>query len=76
MPKTRPVQELAFDGARLFCPDHPEHPLAKASPSEAQVRLVCLAPKAGARPCMRSAEWPSKNAMRQDLIKLALRADA
>ena len=67
----RPVQQLIFDGKRLFCPKHPERELDKGFSSTAQgparFSVFCTAPLAPAGNCMNSAEWPSHEDMLREL---------
>ena len=75
MQKIHSVQELRFDGARLFCPKHPQFRLFKGF-HDVRVFMLCLAPGPHLRPCMRSAQWATETGMREELIKLALERDA
>jgi hypothetical protein len=71
------VQQLMYDGTRLFCPIHPNWPIAEGEsevPSEGEettFSMVCTAP-VGPAPatCMRSAQWPSKDDMEDELAEL------
>jgi len=67
----RRIQRLAYDGTRLFCPDHPTRTLEEASITAKgkPFRVVCTAPIPGepGRTCMNSAEWPSRQAMCDEL---------
>ncbi len=38
--------------------------------------MLCLAPGHDAKPCTRSAEWPTETDMRDELIRLALEQNA
>jgi len=67
----RRIQQLAYDGTRLFCPDHPTRTLEEASITGKgrPFGVVCTAPIPGepGRACMNSAEWPSRQATRDEL---------
>jgi hypothetical protein len=67
----RQIQQLRFDGKRLLCPDHPNRDLeeARTSSERGYFSMVCTAPLAGSpgSTCMRSAEWPSRQAMVTEL---------
>lgn len=67
---TRQIQQLHYNGHRLFCPDHPERELEEAKASGGlPFSMLCTAPvpgKAGST-CMKSAEWKSKEAMQVEL---------
>lgn len=63
----RQIQQLRYDGKRLFCPNHPDRALEEAQSSAAggPFSMICTASVPG-RPgatCMRSAEWSSRQAM-------------
>jgi hypothetical protein len=67
----RQIQQLRFDGKRLFCPDHPNRDLEQAltNSENGPFSLVCTAPVSGSAgsTCMKSAEWPNRNAMETTL---------
>ncbi len=67
----RTVQQLEYDGTRLFCPVHPTRELEEAitEGEHGTFSMVCTAPVAGAAgcTCMRSAEWHSHEEMMEDL---------
>jgi hypothetical protein len=67
----RRIQQLAYHGTHLFCPDHPTRTLEEASITGKgrPFRVICTAPIPGepGRTCMNSAEWPSRQAMRDEL---------
>ncbi len=67
----RQIQQLEYDGTRLFCPDHPTRELESATTESEQGTFmkVCTAPIPGVAgaTCSRSAQWQSEEAMHQDL---------
>jgi hypothetical protein len=65
------VQDLEFDGHRLFCPAHPhwEINFTGSHPYTA----ICFAPISGDGPghaCPKSAEWPGREEMERELATL------
>ena len=69
---THAVQQLLYDGQKLFCPDHPERPLAHAVSGDGKYRLMCDAAMPGPAntACTKSAEWQSRADMEAELGKL------
>ncbi len=63
----RQIQQLSYDGKRLYCPDHPYQPLLDSSSETGKFQKFCGATADGGKPCMNSAEWPSREAMKHDL---------
>jgi hypothetical protein len=63
----REIQQLQFDGRRLFCPDHPKRELEQTSIP--RFGMICTAPITGAAgaTCMKSAEWANEKEMKKDL---------
>jgi hypothetical protein len=68
IPPMRNVQQLVYDGKRLFCPDHPSQQLAegKTSSERGTFSIFCPA-RMGEGNCMNSAEWISRDDMLRDL---------
>ncbi len=67
MAGVRLVQELAFDGARLFCPRHPSQMLMPEPQGSIKVKRVCFAPLEAGGYCWNTAEWHSEEEMRDEL---------
>lgn len=68
----RIIQQLAYDGNKLYCPIHPQSQLREAATSDQPSRefcKTCFAPVEAGMPCYRSACWPSREAMEQDLTQ-------
>jgi len=65
----REIQQLMYDGKRLFCPKHPTEQLveAKTESKRGTFSMLCQASLGGAFKCMNSAEWPSREDMLRDL---------
>jgi hypothetical protein len=67
------IQQLRYDGTRLFCPDHPHRALEESitESEEGAFSMVCTAP-VGLAPatCMKSAQWHSKDDMEDELAEL------
>ena len=73
---TRAIQQLVYDGKRLFCPDHPNQDLATSQiytkQQPAKVGYFCPAvvgktDNGTLIHCMNSAEWRTKDEMDADL---------
>ncbi len=66
----RKIQQLVFDGRKLFCPDHPTQQLieARTLSDRGTFSMVCQARVGDAHNCMNSAEWPSREGMLRDLV--------
>ena len=68
------VQQLRYDGKRLFCPDHLNQALeeAQTNSEKGTFSMVCTFPTLGAAgaTCMNSAERPSRQDMQDQLDKL------
>jgi hypothetical protein len=71
------VQQLLYDGKKLSCPDHPDHPIEKGTTlnDKRTFTKVCMAPTSGKGVCMNSAEWESEEAMNAELDRLASEPD-
>ncbi len=71
----RQIQQLRFDGKRLFCPDHPNWNLeeAQTNSENGPFSMICTASIAGraGSTCMRSAEWSSRQEMAKALKQLS-----
>jgi hypothetical protein len=67
------VQDLLYDGKRLSCPDHPDHPVetGKTLSDQGIFTKVCMAPTGSGGTCMKSAEWESEEAMNAELKSIA-----
>ena len=76
MARVRPVQELAFDGAALFCPRHPGQKLMQGPKGGGKVQRICFASLAAGCYCWNTAEWPSEKAMRNALREAGFHPDA
>ncbi len=63
MAEIRLVQELAFDGARLFCPQHPGQRLMPGPGSSSKVQRICFASLDEGGYCWNTAEWLSEKEM-------------
>jgi hypothetical protein len=70
------IQQLMYDGFRLFCPDHPMAELAEATTNseDGPFAMICTADVPGVPgspgrflTCPKSAEWPSRQHMNDDL---------
>jgi hypothetical protein len=65
------IQQLEYDGTRLFCPANPTRELEPATTESEQgaFMMVCTAPVPGVAgaTCSRSAQWQDKEAMHQEL---------
>jgi hypothetical protein len=65
------IQQLEYDGTRLFCPDHPTRELEPATTESEQgtFMMVCTAPVPGVAgaTCSRSAQWQNEEAMQHQL---------
>jgi hypothetical protein len=76
-PMTR-IQDLLYDGTKLFCPDHPNGPLKTGTTlsDTGSFSRVCMAATGvqsadGTQPtCMKSAQWKSEDAMNAELESL------
>jgi hypothetical protein len=67
----RQVQQLIYDGKRLFCPKHPDQQLEPADPQAGgKFFMICTAAIGPAVPCMKTAEWKSEEEMLQELPEL------
>jgi hypothetical protein len=66
------MQQLMYDGKKLFCPIHPKQPLETATTVSAggTFSKVCMAATSGHGVCMNSAEWESEETMNAELARL------
>ena len=68
----RKIQQLAYDGTRLFCPEHPNQELNETA-ANAPFTKFCGAPVATVTLpgrtlyCMNSAQWPTREDMFRNL---------
>jgi hypothetical protein len=62
-------EQLAYDGKRLYCPQHPTHALETSTMATERgtFTMICLAGTAAGTPCLNSASWPSRKHMEQEL---------
>ena len=64
----RKIQQLAYDGKRLLCPDHPDSQLVESSTLAGRFAVLCSAPIPGTSlNCMNSAEWPTRADMLHEI---------
>ena len=63
----RLIQELAFNGAQLFCPQHPSQKLMPGPAGSGNVQRICFASLDAGGYCWNTAEWPSEEAMRAEM---------
>lgn len=61
----REIQQLMYDGKKLFCPKHPTRELIESALGT--FSMLCEAGVGGGFSCMNSAEWPSREDMTRDL---------
>lgn len=72
MAQIRQIQDLHYDGKKLFCHDHPEQQLTEVEPDEdGKFSVVCFAPlkSGGIAACPHSAQWETRADMRRELQK-------
>ena len=70
------IQQLVYDGTKLFCPDHPNGQLEETV--EPNFRAVCIVPTprpnlgelGKSQVCMNSAEWATRSEMLRELAAL------
>jgi hypothetical protein len=67
----RMIQQLSYDGKKLFCPDHPTEQLEEAKGKNGSFVVLCTAAVGPEQNCMNSAEWPTKDAMLRELTNVA-----
>ena len=73
----RQIQQLVFDGKRVFCPRHPHNVLKEAwmSGMDGPFSLICMAAIEWGMPCNNSAEWPTRVDMLRELGPAAAEGD-
>src|SRR5690348_5766919 len=71
---TRSIQQLRYDGKRLFYPEHPDRELEETVTNDKlrPFAMVCMAPVPSPIPgeigaCMNSAEWQDREEMIKEL---------
>jgi len=66
----RRIQQLVYDGKRLFCLDHPNQQLEEGmtSSERGSFTIFCRAAVPPSGNCMNSAEWPSRKHMIDELF--------
>ena len=66
------VQQLFYDGKRLFCPAHPKHELEQATmqTENGLFAMICTAQVEGGGACSNSASWESRKLMEAELAGL------
>jgi hypothetical protein len=68
----RKIQQLVYDGKRLFCPDHPNQNLEEGggtSSTRGPFAVFCGASVGPGLRCMNLAGWPTREDMLRDLAK-------
>ncbi len=65
----RNVQQLAYDGSKLYCPKHPCNQLRESltSGEGGPFSMTCIAMMEGGMPCGNSAQWRTREDMEREL---------